>query len=98
MKKTEELVNDFADNTPSAFSQDIRKFARWFAESNRESFSVERVTVRDVTDFRNHLRRGKGQAVSTVNRALVTVRRFFGWLVDHDHDPTHNDWMLAPDN
>jgi len=82
-------ANDFADNTRSAFSQDIRKFARWFAESNRESFSVERVTVRDVTDFRNHLRRHKEQAVSTVNRALVTVRRFFGWLVDADHVSTN---------
>ena len=82
-------ANDFADNTRSAFSQDIRKFARWFADSNQESFAVGRVTVRDVTDFRNHLRRHKGQAVSTVNRALVTVRRFFGWLVDQDQVPTN---------
>jgi site-specific recombinase XerD len=82
-------ASDFADNTRSAFSQDIRKFARWFAESNQESFLVNRVTTRDVTDFRNHLRRAKGQAVSTVNRALVTVRRFFGWLVDQDHVPVN---------
>ncbi|MEO1993586.1 MAG: tyrosine-type recombinase/integrase [Pirellulales bacterium] len=82
-------ANDFTDNTRSAFSQDIRKFARWFAESNNESFSVNRVTTRDVTDFRNHLRRHKEQAVSTVNRALVTIRRFFGWLVDQDHVPTN---------
>tara|TARA_R110002111_G_scaffold100976_6_gene156501 strand:+ start:61048 stop:61920 length:873 start_codon:yes stop_codon:yes gene_type:complete len=82
-------ANDFADNTRSAFSQDIRKFARWFTESNSESFSVNRVTTRDVTDFRNYLRRHKEQAVSTVNRALVTVRRFFGWLVEQDHIPTN---------
>jgi site-specific recombinase XerD len=42
-----------------------------------------------VTDFRNHLRRAKGPAVSTVNRTLVTVRRFFGWLVDHEHVPVN---------
>ena len=83
------MSNDFADNTRSAFAQDIRKFARWFAESNSESFLVNRVTTRDVTDFRNHLRRAKGQAVSTVNRALVTVRRFFGWLVDQDRVPVN---------
>ena len=81
--------NDFADNTRSAFSQDIRKFASWFSESNRESFSVCRVTVRDVTDFRNYLRRDKGQAVATVNRCLVTVRRFFGWLVEQNHLQTN---------
>jgi site-specific recombinase XerD len=82
-------ANDFAEQTRKAFSQDIRKFAGWFAESNRESFSVSRVTTRDVTDFKNHLRRAKGQAVATVNRALVTVRRFFGWLVDQDHVPAN---------
>ena len=41
---------------------------------------MKRVTVRDITDFRDHLRRDDGQAVATVNRALVTLRRFFGWL------------------
>lgn len=50
---------------------------------------MSRVTTRDVTDFKNHLRRHKEQAVSTVNRALVTVRRFFGWLVQQDHVPTN---------
>ena len=62
--------------------QDIRKFARWFSSSNKEPFAVDRVTVRDITDFRDHLRRDQGQAVATVNRCLVTIRRFFGWLVE----------------
>ena len=78
-------ANDFAEQTRKAFSQDIRKFARWFAESNRESFVVGRVTVREATDFRNHLRRDRNQAVATVNRCLVTIRRFFGWMTDEGH-------------
>jgi site-specific recombinase XerD len=41
---------------------------------------VERVTTRDITDFKDWLRREQGQAVSTVNRALVTLRRYLGWL------------------
>jgi len=43
------------------------------------------VTTRDVSDFKNHLRRDQEQAVATVNRALVTLRRFFGWLADQGH-------------
>jgi integrase/recombinase XerC len=74
--------NDFAPDTRRAFGLDIRKFARWFSSSNKEPFAVSRVTLRDVTDFRDHLRREKSQAVSTVNRCLVTIRRFFGWLVE----------------
>lgn len=77
--------NDFAENTQKAFRTDLRKFARWFSTANSERFQIDRVTIRDLTDFRNHLRRDKGQAVATVNRALVALRRFFDWLVDHDH-------------
>lgn len=77
--------NDFAPNTRKAFLTDLRKFGRWFSTANSEPFRIDRVTVRDVIDFRNYLRREKGQAVATVNRALVAVRRFFDWLVDHRH-------------
>ncbi len=81
--------HDFADDTRKAFSQDVRKFASWFSSANREPFTVGRVTVRDVTDFKDHLRRGCGQAVSTINRALVTLRGFFQWLADRGHVPAN---------
>jgi len=77
--------HDFADNSRRAMVQDVRKFARWFSTANREPFVAGRVTTRDVSDFKNNLRRDQGQAVATVNRALVTLRRFFGWLVDQGH-------------
>lgn len=79
----------FAAPTIKAFTLDLKKFAKWFAESNREPFSVKRVTTRDVSDFRDHLRREDGQAVATVNRALVTIRRYFGWLADQGHVPAN---------
>jgi site-specific recombinase XerD len=78
-------ANDFTANSRRAFVQDARKLATWFSSANRERFVVGRVTTRDVSDFRDHLRREQGQAVSTVNRALVTVRRFFTWLADQGH-------------
>ncbi|MEX1098010.1 MAG: tyrosine-type recombinase/integrase [Planctomycetales bacterium] len=74
--------NDFATNTRRAFAHDLRKFARWFLTANAEPFRIGRVTMRDVVDFRDHLRRNGGQAVATVNRAIVSVRRFFDWLVE----------------
>lgn len=80
-------THDFSANTRRAFSQDLRKFAQWFASANREPFRVGRVTTRDVADCRDHLRREKGQAVATVNRLLITVRRFFGWLAEEGHVP-----------
>lgn len=77
-------AHDFSKNSRRAFIQDARKFAAWFSAANRERFVVGRVTARDVADFRDTLRRN-GQATTTVNRALVTMRRFFNWLADQGH-------------
>lgn len=79
--------HDFAAETRRAVAQDVRKFARWFTTANKEPFQASRVTTRDVTDFRDYLRREKGQAVASVNRCLVTLRRFFGWLTEQGHIP-----------
>jgi integrase/recombinase XerC len=78
-------AHDFAPHTRRAFANDIRKFAGWFSTANVERFVVGRVTTRDLTDFRDQLRRVQGQAVATVNRALVVLRRFFGWLAEQGH-------------
>lgn len=81
--------NDFAAHSRRAIANDLRKFAQWFSTANREPFTVGRVTVRDLTDFRDHLRRDLGQAVATVNRCLVSVRRFFGWLTEQGVIPAN---------
>lgn len=82
-------AHDFAAETRRGFTQDIKKLARWFASANGEPFRVARVTITDVTSFRDFLRRECGQSVATVNRALVTIRRFFHWLVDQGHVSTN---------
>ena len=80
--------HDFAENTRKAVLNDLRKFARWFAQANNEPFTVARVTVRDIADFRDQSRQNRSWRVSataTVNRCLVTLRRFFAWLVEAGH-------------
>jgi site-specific recombinase XerD len=78
-------AHDFASGTCRGIVLDLRKLAKWFTEANKEPFLIGRVTPRDVADFRDYLRRDRGQAVATVNRTLVMVRRFFGWLVEESH-------------
>lgn len=76
--------HDFAENTRKAITNDLRKFAQWFTQANNEPFTITRVTVRDVADFRDQSRQNSSwrvSATSTVNRCLVTLRRFFGWFV-----------------
>ena len=62
--------HDFSENSQKAIKQDIKKFAKWFSKSNKEPLNIHRITTRDISDFKNSMRRD-GQAVSTVNRALV---------------------------
>lgn len=77
--------SDFSANSRRAVVNDLKKFARWFVTANREPLTFARVTTRDVTDFRDSLRRDQQQAVATVNRALVSVRRLFRWLFELGH-------------
>jgi integrase/recombinase XerC len=77
--------HDFSPRTRRAFAFDLRKFGEWFVTSNREAFDVRRVTTRDLTDFRDHLRRDRQQAVSSVNRCLVALRLYLGWLAKNGH-------------
>ncbi len=82
-------AHDFALNSRRAVVQDLRKFAAWFSGANNEPFRFSRVTTRDVVDFRDHLRRERGQAVASVNRALVILRRLFVWLVEAGDIPAN---------
>src|SRR5688500_9079743 len=73
---------DFAPSTVEAICFDLRQFVQWFTQANAEAFDAGRVTGADVADFRRHLSEERRQAVATVNRALVSLRRYFGWLVE----------------
>jgi len=81
--------HDLATTTREALVIDLRKFAKWFTAANHEPFEVKRVTVRDISDFRDHLRRDKGQAVATINRNLCCIRKYFKWLNQERHVPSN---------
>jgi site-specific recombinase XerD len=74
--------SDYAESSRRAVRSDLRKFGVWFVRANREALDLARVTTRDCADFRDSLRRERSQSVATVNRNLVSLRRFFSWLQD----------------
>jgi len=71
---------DYAAASRLAIRSDLGKFGVWFVKANSEAFDLSRITTRDCADFRDSLRRERNQSVATVNRNLVSLRRFFGWL------------------
>jgi site-specific recombinase XerD len=78
-------ATDYAAASRRAVRSDLIKFGKWFVAANSEAFDLSRITTRDCADFRDSLRRERGQSVATVNRNLVSLRRFFGWLKDKGH-------------
>lgn len=73
--------HDFSKHTRRAVRNDLKKFSAWFVATNKEQLTLPRITVRDVMDFRKYLNDERKQAVASINRALVSLRRFFDWLV-----------------
>ena len=77
----EELVKrwfeeDYSPRTLKAIASDLKGFLRWYEKKNGEDFSFQRVTALDAADFKRDLQK-EGKKPATINRALVTLRRFF---------------------
>lgn len=80
---------DYSTNSRRAVANDLNSFMLWFNKRNGEAFVLERVTTRDIADFRTYLREERGLAVATVNRALVMIRKFFSWCVEQGALPAN---------
>lgn len=65
-------------HTTRAYLQDLQAFAAWFGLSNGEDFSPRAVDPKDITEYRGYLLR-TGVSSATVNRKLISLRRFFKW-------------------
>ena len=81
-------AHDFSPATVKAFGHDMAKFVAWFEAANEERYQDNRVTVRDIADYKRWLREQRLQAVSTVNRGITTLRRYYGWLVEQGELPS----------
>ena len=57
--------HDRAILTINGYVADVRLFARWFEQTNREAFSPQAVTPTDVREYRQYLLNVKRQKAST---------------------------------
>lgn len=67
-----------SNHTSRAYLLDLQSFAAWFRTSNGEDISPRAVDPRDITEYRGYLLR-TGVSPATVNRRLISLRRFFKW-------------------
>ena len=65
-------------NTIKAYVYDVGAFASWFEQTTGDELAPGVVDPREITDYRSFLLQ-RGSSPATVNRRLVSLRRYFLW-------------------
>jgi integrase/recombinase XerD len=79
---------DLTSDTVRNYLSDLRQFAAFceasWAESEEagEAFSPAEVTTSTITLYRSHLKNTLKLKPASINRHLVSIKRYFSWVVD----------------
>ncbi len=79
---------DLAADTVRNYLSDVRQFAAFFevswseGEERGESFSPANVTTPTITLYRSHLKNALELKPASINRHLISIKRYFGWALD----------------
>lgn len=79
---------DLAADTVRNYLSDLRQFAAFCeaswseGEEVGEPFSPDGVTTPTITPYRSHLKNVAGLKPATINRHLISIKRYFGWAID----------------
>jgi len=81
-------AQDLASDTVRNYLSDLRQFAAFceasWAEGEEagEPFTPANVTTPTITLYRSHLKNVLELKPATINRHLISIKRYFGWAVD----------------
>jgi site-specific recombinase XerD len=87
MVRNKDVVADYKEyleqtgksaNTVKAYVHDVGAFSSWYEQTTGDEFAPGIVDPREITEYRGHLLQ-RGSSPATVNRRLVSLRRFFLW-------------------
>ena len=90
------IEEDLAHATIRNYLSDLRHFAAWCesiwkqGRESEPSFTPEAVTTPTLTDYRTYLQEKLHLKPNSVNRSLVSLKRYFTWLLSTSqirHDP-----------
>ena len=80
---------DLASDTVRNYLSDLRQFAAFceatWAEGEEvgEPFSLANVTTPTITLYRSHLKNSLKLKPASINRHLISIKRYFGWATDN---------------
>lgn len=79
---------DLASDTVRNYLSDLRQFAAFCetswadGEEAGEEFLPANVTTPTITLYRSHLKNALGLKPASINRHLISIKRYFGWATD----------------
>ena len=94
----EDWLREREDLAPASirnYLSDLRHFIAWY-ETEREAqvhdcFTPQGITTPALTRYRTYLQTARRQKPASVNRSLISLKRYFGWASQHhliSYDPS----------
>lgn len=80
---------DLSPATLKALRSDLFHFIAWWERMHERTFALQQLVVRDIHQWQQYRQQVDGVSPTTINRNLVSLRRFCQWAADEN---------LLPDN
>lgn len=92
------LKQDLSSRTIKGYMDDLSFFSQWYEEIQNKKIDWLSLTHFELQAFRQYLTHAKRQKVSSVNRRIQTLKRFFNWahhlgLIPKDNPAEHLRFM-----
>lgn len=75
---------DLSANTLRAYLADLRSFITWYESWSQLPYSIDEIATPTITAWRAEMQTDE-RAPATINRRLVSVKRYFAWAVEAGH-------------
>jgi integrase/recombinase XerD len=99
-EQTMRWQEDLAPASLRNYLSNVRHFMAWYeareaertvADQTRSEFDAAAITTPTLTRYRSYLQTVQRQKPASVNRSLISVKRYFGWAIQHQlisYDPS----------
>jgi integrase/recombinase XerC len=89
----QQALREQEDLTPSSvrnYLSDVRHFMAWYEgrearrtafTQNSGGFDLQAITTPTLTHYRSYLQTAQRQEPASVNRSLISLKRYFGWAI-----------------
>jgi integrase/recombinase XerD len=99
----EQTVRSQEDLAPASlrnYLSDVRHFMAWYEareaeravdDQKQSDFDAAAITTPTLTHYRSYLQTVQRQKPASVNRSLISLKRYFGWAIQHhfiSYDPS----------